>query len=71
MTLFSYYQSTLKGLVESGAVSMDRINDAVTRILAVKKAMGLITKHGEAVQIHEPEKPVGVPEAHESALKAA
>ena len=50
---------------------MDRINDAVTRILAVKKAMGLITKHGEAVQIHEPEKPVGVPEAHESALKAA
>ena len=66
-----YYQKPLKGLVESGAVSMDRINDAVTRILAVKKAMGLITKHGEAVKTTIPEKPVGVPESHESALKAA
>src|SRR5687768_593143 len=34
--------TTLKALVESGDVSMARIDDAVTRILRVKAAMGLL-----------------------------
>ena len=37
-----YYQNNLKTQVEQGAVSMDRIDDAVKRILAVKMAMGLV-----------------------------
>ena len=34
--------STLKGLVEEGKVPMSRIDDAVTRILRVKAALGLL-----------------------------
>jgi beta-glucosidase len=34
--------TTLKGLVEAGAVPMSRIDDAVLRILRVKAAMGLL-----------------------------
>lgn len=36
------YQSTLKRLVEENLVNIDRINDAVFRILTVKAAFGLI-----------------------------
>jgi len=36
--------NTLKELVEEGKVPMERINDAVTRILRVKFAMGLMDK---------------------------
>lgn len=36
--------TTLKGLVENGRVPMARIDDAVTRILRVKFAMGLMEK---------------------------
>lgn len=36
--------TTLKGLVENGRVPMTRIDDAVTRILRVKMAMGLMEK---------------------------
>ena len=37
----------VKTLVTKGAISMGRIDDAVTRILAVKQAMGLVTDHGK------------------------
>ena len=36
---------TLKGLVKDGKVPMSRIDDAVTRILRVKSAMGLLDKN--------------------------
>ncbi len=37
------YQTRLKELVESGDVSMDRIDEAVTRILTFKEQVGLFT----------------------------
>lgn len=36
------YIKDLKKCVESGEVAMDRIDDAVKRILAVKMAMGIV-----------------------------
>ena len=45
--------TTLKALVEAGEVSMARIDDAVTRILRVKAAMGLLAP-GWSVRV-EPE----------------
>ena len=41
MTLAAYFDF-LKGLVENGSITMDRIDGAVRRILAVKLALGLI-----------------------------
>jgi beta-glucosidase len=42
-TLDAYF-AFLKGLVDSGSIPMDRVDDAVRRILAVKLALGLIRK---------------------------
>jgi beta-glucosidase len=41
---YRVFFETLKGLVEEGKVPMSRIDDAVTRILRVKFAMGLMDK---------------------------
>lgn len=41
------YLALFQQVVESGAISMERINEAVTRILAVKYAMGLIDVDAE------------------------
>lgn len=38
------FQKDLKTCVESGEVSIERLDDAVTRILAVKYAKGLIVE---------------------------
>lgn len=36
------YISDLQNCIQSGEVAMDRIDDAVKRILAVKMAMGIV-----------------------------
>jgi beta-glucosidase len=42
---YKEFSKSLKELVEEGTVSMSRIDDAVTRILRVKFAMGLMNKN--------------------------
>ena len=37
-----FYQNTVKQAVADGVITMDRIDEAVTRILGVKCIMGLI-----------------------------
>jgi beta-glucosidase len=44
---YKKFITTLKELVNEGAVTMARIDDAVTRILRVKAAMGLLDKNRE------------------------
>jgi len=44
---YKEYMALLKELVEEGGVSMDRIDDAVRRILRVKFAMGLFEDSGK------------------------
>lgn len=39
-----WFRDTIKNAVSDDEISIDRINDAVTRILGVKMAMGLIKK---------------------------
>ncbi len=48
-----YFQSTMKNLIETNAIDMDRVDDAVTRILAVKKALGLIKTGDEEDMLNE------------------
>ena len=44
----SWFRDTIKNAVNDDEISIDRINDAVTRILGVKMAMGLIKKKNPA-----------------------
>ena len=43
-----WFRDTIKNAVSDDEISIDRINDAVTRILGVKMAMGLIKKKNPA-----------------------
>jgi beta-glucosidase len=51
---FEDFESTLKGLVQDGTVSMDRIDDAVSRILTAKFELGLF-EHPYTDRTHLPE----------------
>jgi len=51
---FEDFEATLKTLVDDGDVSMDRIDDAVSRILTVKFEMGLF-EHPYTDRTHLPE----------------
>src|SRR2546425_8691816 len=53
---------TLKGLVKDGKVPMSRIDDAVTRILRVKSAMGLLDKNRSQLADRKLWKSFGSPE---------
>ena len=43
-----WFRDTIKNAVSDDEISIDRIDDAVTRILGVKMAMGLIKKKDPA-----------------------
>jgi beta-glucosidase len=64
---FELFESTLKGLVGDGTVSMARINDAVTRILTTKFELGLF-EHPYTDRTHLPD--VGSP-AHRAVARQA
>ncbi|KAL4441671.1 hypothetical protein ABPG74_021603 [Tetrahymena malaccensis] len=70
------YISDLKKCVENGEVAMDRIDDAVKRILAVKMAMGIVqivnnTSVDTDTQKLKQQQPVDPQFVAQSALKAA
>jgi beta-glucosidase len=60
----------LKQLVDEKRVSMDRIDDAVTRILRVKAAMGLLDKSRSPLADRSLQKSFGSPEHREVARQA-
>jgi beta-glucosidase len=60
----------LKELVDEKRVSMDRIDDAVTRILRVKAAMGLLDKSHSPLADRSLQKSFGSPEHREVARQA-
>ncbi len=60
----------LKELVEEGVVPMSRIDDAVTRILRVKCAMGLLDKNRSLLADRSLHKKFGSPEHRRVALEA-
>ena len=72
MVPFRYKEffATLKQLVESGEVPMSRIDDAVTRILRVKFAMGLMDPATPKLADRELQKSFGSP-AHRNVAREA
>ncbi len=63
------YLPCLPGLVSSGLVPMDRLNDAVRRILRLKFALGLFER--PYVEVPADVNPVDVPESRALSLRAA
>ncbi|MCE5341753.1 MAG: glycoside hydrolase family 3 C-terminal domain-containing protein [Planctomycetaceae bacterium] len=61
---------TLKELVQNGDVPMSRIDDAVTRILRVKFAMGLMDKNKSVLADRELHKQFGIAEHRQIARQA-
>jgi beta-glucosidase len=62
--------TTLKSLVEAGEVPMARIDDAVTRILRVKSAMGLLARDWSPQADRSLESSFGSPEHRQVARQA-
>jgi beta-glucosidase len=69
-TKYRTFFTTLKGLVEAGEVPMSRIDDAVTRILRVKFAMGLLDPKRSPLADRSLQKGFGSPEHRELARRA-
>jgi beta-glucosidase len=67
---YRVYFKTLKELVNEGKVPMSRIDDAVTRILRVKFAMGLMDKSRSPLADRSLHKTFGSPEHREVAREA-
>lgn len=64
------FHAKLKELVQEGKVSMSRIDDAVTRILRVKFAMGLMDKNRSPLADRNLWKTFGSPEHRQAARQA-
>jgi beta-glucosidase len=69
-TKYREYFNNLKALVEEGKVPMSRIDDAVTRILRVKFAMGLMDKSRSQLADRSLHKTFGSPEHRQVAREA-
>ncbi len=69
-TRYAEFFTTLKQLVEEGTVPMSRIDDAVTRILRVKIAMGLLDKNRSHLADRKLHEKFGSKEHREVARKA-
>jgi beta-glucosidase len=69
-TRYKEYMSDLKQLVDEGVVPMSRIDDAVTRILRVKFAMGLMDKNRSQLADRSLQKSFGSPEHRQVARQA-
>ena len=67
---YAQYCTLLKELVEEGTVPMSRIDDAVTRILRVKIAMGLLDKNLSPFKVENAIEEFGSKEHREVARKA-
>ena len=69
-TRYREYIADLKALVEEGQVPMSRIDDAVTRILRVKFAMGMMTEGRTQMADPAAQKSFGAPEHRAVARQA-
>jgi beta-glucosidase len=69
-TRYKEFITDLKQLVEEGVVPMSRIDDAVTRILRVKFAMGMMDKNRSQLADRSIQKTFGSPEHREVARQA-
>ena len=69
-TRYKEYIADLKQLVEEGVVPMSRVDDAVTRILRVKFAMGLMNPARSPLADRRLQKTFGSPEHREVARQA-
>jgi beta-glucosidase len=69
-TRYKEYMADLKQLVDEGVVPMSRIDDAVTRILRVKFAMGLMDKSRSQLADRSLQKSFGSPEHRAVARQA-
>ena len=69
-TRYKEYIADLKQLVEEGVVPMSRVDDAVTRILRVKFAMGLMDPARSPLADRRMQKTFGSPEHREVARQA-
>ena len=69
-TRYKEFISNLKALVDEGVVPMSRIDDAVTRILRVKFAMGLMDPARSPLADRRLQKTFGSPEHREVARQA-
>src|ERR1039457_5823502 len=69
-TRYREYITDLKALVNEGTVPMSRIDDAVTRILRVKFAMGLMDKNRSQLAERSLQKSFGSPEHRQVAREA-
>ena len=69
-TNYRTYFSNLKALVDEGKVPMSRIDDAVTRILRVKFAMGLMDKNRSQLADRKLQRTFGSPEHRAVAREA-
>jgi beta-glucosidase len=69
-TAYATFIKDLKELVNEGKVSLTRIDDAVTRILRVKFAMGLMDKNRSLLANRNLHKAFGSPEHREVAREA-
>ncbi len=69
-TRYREYLANLKALVEEGKVPMSRIDDAVTRILRVKFALGLMDKNRSQLADRSVQKTFGSPEHRQVARQA-
>jgi len=69
-TRYREFISDLKALVNEGKVPMSRIDDAVTRILRVKFATGLMDRNRSQLADRSLQKSFGSPEHREVALQA-
>jgi beta-glucosidase len=67
---YKEFISDLKELVQDGKVPMERVDDAVTRILRVKAAMGLLDKDRSPVADRSLQRSFGSPEHREVAREA-
>jgi beta-glucosidase len=67
---YKEYESDLKQLVQEGVVPMSRIDDAVTRILRVKFAMGMMDRNHSQMADRRLAKSFGSPEHREVAREA-
>ncbi len=67
---YAQFCTNLKELAEEGTVPMSRIDDAVTRILRVKIAMGLLDKDRSPFKVESAVEEFGSKEHREAARKA-